>query len=488
MKDIEHNSLGMDKKKVMSLLLGPFLFGVLVFFGDSVSLSGDMGLVVAMAVWMVVWWMFESVPIAITALLPMVILPLGQISSTTETMAPYASPIIFLFMGGFMLALGLEKHNLHQRIALFLIRIIGTKANSIILGFMVATAGLSMWISNTATAVMMLPIAMSVVNMVGGKSVHIRNYRYFRISLFLSVAYAANIGGLATVIGTPPNVVLVGLSADILGIEISFVEWMKMAIPIVVLMLFMVFILLTRLLFPNRLGRLDHAKESIDAAYHALGKWTLAQKQVALIFIVTALGWVFKPQINQLLREPVMDDAVTAMIGGIAMFVVPTRSESQWRPILPWEVMKNLPWHIILLFGGGMSLAKALEKVGLIDRIGTMMAANNLWPYWGLLAVMLLLVLFATELMSNVALVTIMLPMVFGMAQGLDMVPLHLGIPLAMASSCAFMMPISTPPNAIVFSSGYIRMRDMMKAGIFLNLIAILFLTLAGMTLVKWFF
>ncbi|WP_085518118.1 SLC13 family permease [Marivirga sericea] len=434
--------------------------------------------VFSIALWMIIWWVFEAIPIFATALLPMILLPTTGVFKLSDATAPYASPIIFLFMGGFMLALAMEKHQLHRRIALNLIKLTGTNANGIILGFMLATAVLSMWISNTATAVMMLPIALSVVKLLEAHENSFSGFNRFKTALFLSIAYAANVGGMATIIGTPPNVVLVGVVKNILGKDISFASWLIIGVPTVIVMLILIYQILTKVLFRHGITKIEKAELFISQELKQLGRWSTEEKAVAIIFGITAFCWVAKSQINSLLGMELFNDTVTAMTGGLATFLVPLNKSGKM--LMNWEDMKNLPWGILILFGGGMALAKAMETAGFVDMIGQTISQYQNIPLWLLLLILTALALFLTEVMSNVALTTIAIPMVLSIANGLDIEPLLLAIPVAMASSCAFMMPISTPPNAIVFSSGYINIKQMVRAGILLNIVAIIVLVLAG--------
>ncbi len=467
--------------KLIALLAGPLVFAVIQLSNPQFWFAEIGWDVFSIALWMVIWWIFEAIPIFATALLPMILFPTTGVFKLAEATTPYASPIIFLFMGGFMLALALEKHQLHRRIALNLIRLTGTRANGIIMGFMLATAVLSMWISNTATAVMMLPIALSVVKLLDRNEQTFSGFGKFKTALFLSIAYAANVGGMATIIGTPPNVVLVGLVKNILDQEISFAGWLIIGLPTVTIMLVLVYLMLTRVLFRHGIGKIDQADDFIKAELKTLGGWTKEQRWVAIIFSLTAICWIAKSQINTLIGFDLLNDTVTAMSGGLATFIVPINRKGKM--LMNWESMKKLPWGILILFGGGMALAKAMEEAGFVDQIGIVISQYDAMPVWLLLLILTALALFLTELMSNVALTTIAIPMVISIAGGLSVEPLLLAIPVAMATSCAFMMPISTPPNAIVFSSGYISIKQMVRAGFVLNLIAILVLFLAGIYL-----
>lgn len=439
--------------------------------------------VIALALWMITWWITEAAPIPVTALLPLVMLPYLGIFTVAESTAPYASPIIFLFMGGFMIALGLEKHNLHQRIALNLIRITGTSGNGIILGFMLSTALLSMWISNTATAVMMLPIATSVVRLLMKEDEMNASEKRFALGLMLSIAYAANIGGTMTIIGTPPNVVMTGYLKELVDFEMAFGQWLLIGMPAGVVILSSTYLLVTRVLFANGIREIEGSSTLIRKKLESLGPISREEKLVTFVFTITALCWVFKPQVNALIGAPVLSDATTAMAGGILMFIMPV-DITKSKFLMKWEDTARLPWGILILFGGGMCLAKGMERSGIIQAIGAYVAERSDLGLFTLIAIVTALVLFMTELMSNVALVTIFIPVIIGVANGLDINPLYLVIPSTIASSCAFMMPISTPPNAIVFASGHIRMKDMMRAGILLNILSVIILVIVGMVIV----
>jgi sodium-dependent dicarboxylate transporter 2/3/5 len=462
----------------IALVLGPLVFTIIQWANPQFWFPEIGWDVFSIALWMIIWWIFEAIPIFATALLPIVLFPSIKAFSLADATAPYASPIIFLFMGGFMLALAMEKHQLHRRIALNLIRLTGTNANGIILGFMLATAVLSMWISNTATAVMMLPIGLSVVKLLESNDNTSSGFIRFKTALFLGIAYSANVGGMATIIGTPPNVVLVGLVKSILGQDISFLSWLLIGLPTVSVMLFVIYHMLTKVLFKHGITKIEKAEVFIAKEIKQLGNWSKEEKWVALIFGITAFCWIGKSQINFLLGTELLNDTITAMAGGLATFLIPIKKSGKM--LMNWLDMKNLPWGILLLFGGGMTLAKAMETAGFVDMIGEAISQYQNIPLWMLLLMLTAIALFLTEVMSNVALTTIAIPMVLSIAKGLEIDPLLLAIPVAMATSCAFMMPISTPPNAIVFSSGYITMKQMVRAGFLLNIFAIIILVASG--------
>ncbi|MFP4094407.1 MAG: SLC13 family permease [Cyclobacteriaceae bacterium] len=484
----ENNQASFNPAKAAALAAGPLMFFIVLNTVSIEGLSPESTQVMAVAAWMIIWWMTEAVPLPVTALLPLVLFPVLEVFSMGEAASPYASPIVFLFMGGFLIALAMEKRNLHKRIALNIIRITGTHANGIILGFMIATAFLSMWISNTATAVMMLPIALSVIDLLQearkpGASE--KGYHRFSLALMLGIAYAANIGGTTTIIGTPPNVVFVGYMQEFYDREIEFGRWLLIGVPVCFTLLSITFLLMTKVLFPHKLGKLAGSEVVIKEKLKQLGRMSLAEKLVATIFILTAACWIFQAWINGLLGADYLNNTVVAMGGGILMFITPV-SLKRNEFVVDWQSTERLPWGILLLFGGGLCLAQGMESTGIVQLVGDKIAGQGNLSLWILLLLLTTVMLFMTEVMSNVALTVIFIPVVLSIANSLGVNPLYLAVPVTLAASCAFMMPISTPPNAVVYSSGYIRMYDMLKAGLLLNLISVVVLVLVGLSLVRW--
>lgn len=477
-----------SKTKLIGLAMGPVLFFAFYFLLPS-SLSPKAITILALGAWMVVWWATEAVPIPVTSILPMVLFPLLSVSSVKEASAPYGDPVIFLFMGGFILALGLEKYNLHQRIALNLIRLTGTSGNGIILGFMLATAIISMWISNTATAVMMLPIANSVTSLLAREmgQQHDVRFKKFATGLMLGIAYAASIGGLATIIGTPPNVVMVGYMKRFYNLDVSFSKWMLVGIPLMVLILSSCYFIITRILFKNDLPAIEGSRELIHKKLAELGKVTREEKLVMLVFSITCFFWIFRQNLNSLIGKNLLDDTTIAMAGGILMFLMPLDIRNS-KFVLDWHDMKNLPWGILLLFGGGLCLADGMADAGLVQLVGEKISSQTTIGTFALIFLLTLISMGLTEIMSNVALTTIFVPVVFGIADGFHISPILLAMPVTFAASCAFMMPVSTPPNAILFASGYIRMKEMMKTGLLLNLFSLIIIFIISTTLMKWVF
>ena len=491
--------------KMFPLILGPLLFAIIIAIEPSSSVARVLGL----CSWMLVWWISEIVPIPVTALLPLLLFPLLEIFSIREAAQSYANPIIYLFLGGFLMALAVEKHGLHKRIALNLINFLGTTPRQLLLGFMLSTAILSMWISNTATTVMMLPVAVSVLAILrdsekfdqknksnarksGGIATVLHDR--FAICLLLGIAYSANIGGFATIIGTPTNLVLIGYLQENLGLQIAFLQWSAFALPISLLIFFMSYLLLLRTLRGNgndtatikKTGAPQKKRQGIEEylqqEMRQLGKMSGAERSVLLIFAITVAGWILKIKINDTFSSNLTDTSI-AMIGSILMFVTPIRGK-KIQFLLEWQDTKRLAWGILLLFGGGLCIAKALSETGIIQQI------TNQFPGGIPLIVLMLLTtgvaLLLTELMSNVALISIYLPILVALSTSLGLGPLVLTVAATIAGSCAFMLPIATPPNAIVFSSGLIQMREMIRWGFLVNIISLIIIILACYFLFVW--
>lgn len=453
----------------IGFFLGPAVFLLFLIFQPFDALTSK---VLSVATWMLIWWILEVFPIFITALLPMIFFPALGILSVTATFQPYASPIVFLFLGGFIIALAMEERRLHERIAYGLIRLTGSKPRQIILGFMIATALVAMWISNTATAVMLLPIGLSVTRLLEEQTNDEKLLKRFQLLLMLGIAYAANIGGTMTLIGTPPNLVFAGYYLETFGTDFPFARWFLYGIPVGLALLFVTYNLLTRVIYPIKGGEIEGVKELIQKKWNELGKLSTAERSVLLVFSLTVFLWVFAQPLNGLMGTRALNNTNIAMLGGVLMFVVPVN----WKKgefIIDWKSTQRLPWGILILFGGGLAMAKGLEVAGVIQAVGDYIAFNIELSPLMLMLVLTAFALFATEVMSNVALVTVLLPVVIGIGQSTGIDPLLLSIPVTLAASCAFMMPISTPPNAVVYSSGYVTVREMMRAGFWLNLASI---------------
>lgn len=478
--------------RVIGFFLGPLLFLIALLFIPDNFISPGANKVLAVGIWMITWWVMEAVAIPVAALIPLVMFPFLGVMTAEQAAAPYANPIIFLFLGGFMIALGLEKHKLHERIALNLIRVTGTSGNGIILGFMISTAFISMWISNTATAMMMLPIALSVINLVKKNKDQAphelpKAERNFALGLMLMVGYASTLGGLATVIGTPPNVVFKGLLEDFYHHRIDFGEWMLMGVPVAIALLMMTYWMVTRLLFPNNLDKIEGSDKLIADKLQEIGKIRREEMYVMAIFFITSFFWIFQEAINTyLLHKDILNDTNIAMVGGMLMFLFPVNLAEK-KFLLDWKDSKDIQWGILLLFGGGLCLADALKRAEIIQLVGTMIAEESTFNVW-LIFILITASVILSEFMSNVALVQIFVPVVFGIADGLKVNPILLALPVTLSASIGFMFPVATPPNAIVFSSGYIRIKDMVKAGFLLDVFSIVIILIASVTLMVWIF
>ncbi len=467
--------------KFVSLIGGLFL-AIVFYFLDPFNVSGKASTVLAAAVLMITWWVTEALPMPVVALMPIILFPLLGISTMSETTAPYANPVIFLFLGGFLLGLSIEKWNLHRRIALNIVRITGTSGDRIILGFIIATGMLSMWLSNTATTMMMFPIALSVLQVV--KENHgvsnPRGVTNFSLAIMLSIAYASNIGGIATIIGTPPNVAYVAYIQEKFNQEVNFMSWMLLCTPLAILLLMILYFVLTKWLFPNRILSDHSTRELIHEEIRMLGPVRNSEKRVLWIFICTAFLWITRQIINDAQDLVKLDDTMIAVMCAVALFICPSGEKNgKDTSILVWSDTTRMAWGILLLFGGGLALAGALEKAGLIQQLGGWLAQFGASPFL-LLFFVVLLTLFISEVTSNVAQVIVFAPVVTSLAVAMKLDPFLLGIPMTLAASCAGMLPMGTPPNAIVFSSGHIRLKQMVKAGFVMNVIAVVLITLFG--------
>ena len=441
----------------------------------------------AIFVWMGIWWATEAVPIAITALIPLVFFPLLGVSSIEATAAPYANKNVFLFLGGFFLSIAIQKCNLHKRIALTVLRFTGTGGRSIIGGFMLSSCLLSMWIMNTSTTIMLLPIGLAIITVVK-ESMHELSDTdkiNFQVALLLGIAYAANIGGIATLIGTAPNMALNGFMEEQYGVSISFLDWMKVGLPVSLILLPMSWFTLTRISFPVNFETSSETQETIQKMRADIGKTKTPEKRVFVIFLMTALLWVFRSPINNIPGMEGLTDPGIAMLCGLTLFLTPSGS-GQEHNLLEWkDAEKGVPWGILLLFGGGLTLAAAAQNTGLAAWIGNLMPVGLSIVF--LVVIFSALIIFLTELTSNLATTATFLPIVAVIATQFGFNPLLLTASIAIAASCAFMLPVATPPNAIVFGSELIKVPQMMRAGIAINIIAIVIVSLAGIYLVPAF-
>ncbi|MDF6101328.1 SLC13 family permease [Gordonia hongkongensis] len=518
--EIDHQSAGERADEVapktrrrqwIGLLAGVAL-AALVYAILPAEVGQGARLTAATAVLMGLWWMTEAIPIPATALLPLVIFPVfgsddaGESISVNDVGAAYGNNVIFLFMGGFIIALAMQRWNLHRRIALVTVSAMGTKPPMVIAGFMIATGFLSMWVSNTATAVMMIPIGVSVLALVldlgkdsgtdapGPKATDTDEpvdgetltqaviKSNFGTALMLGIAYAASIGSLGTIIGTPPNTLLVGyLEGE--GIDIGFLEWMIAGVPLAVIFLAIAWFLLTHVLFKPEIDDIPGGRRIIRDQLDALGSMSQGEIRVAAIFGLTALAWIAVPLIWD--ENPPISDTGIAMTAAVLLFLLPSGSKPGVR-LLDWETAIKLPWGVLLLFGGGLALSQQFESSGLTAWIGDVAAGLDTIPVIVLVVIAATAIIFLTEITSNTATAATFLPVAGGVAMGMGLDPLVLTIPVALAATCAFMLPVATPPNAVAYASGYVTIGQMIRGGLWLNLIGIVLITLAAYTVFAW--
>jgi sodium-dependent dicarboxylate transporter 2/3/5 len=433
--------------------------------------------------WMAVWWLTEAVDIAATSLLPIVLFPLAGIASIEQATAPYANSVIYLFLGSFVVALSMQRWGLDRRLALHILRLVGTRPANMIGGFMIATAALSAFVSNTATAAMMLPIAVSVVAVAHQRAgaEETTRQRNFSPALMLSIAYAASIGGLATIVGTPPNLFLVGFLHKSRGLEVSFASWLKIGLPVVAVLLPATWWLLTRLLYPVERRPVPGASEALRKALSELGPMARGERATLAVFLATAAAWISRPLISEWTlfgARPLarLSDTGIAVAAALALFLIPVDRKSGTRA-MDWKAAEKLPWGVLVLFGGGLSLATAIQNQGVAEFLGAQAHALASWPELAIVLLVTTTTIFLTELTSNTATAAALVPILSALAPGLGVPEMHLVVPATLAASCAFMLPVATPPNAIVFGSGQVSQGQMARAGFWLNLLAILPIT-----------
>ncbi|MFL2577319.1 MAG: SLC13 family permease [Flavobacteriaceae bacterium] len=462
--------------KQIGIYLGPVMFFLTLLFFNPPGLNDASRAVLASSLWIAIWWITEALPIAVTALLPMILFPLTGGMELADTTAAYGHKLVFLTLGGFIIAIAIEKWNLHKRIALHIISYIGTDLKMIILGFMVATAFLSMWISNTATSVMMLPIGIVIIKQIQDNSDFSGPAsNTFAKALMLSIGYSASIGGVSTLIGTPTNMVLAGAISQIYDYEISFLEWFIFGFPLSIMILFFSWYYLTRIAFSFKQKRLPGGRAEISKLKKDLGKITFEQKAVSFVFFAAAFCWITK---NFLLKNifPRIDDTIISIFFATLLFLINVKGKKE--KLLKWEDTQRLPWGVLLLLGSGMSFAKAVDSSGLSIWVGTQISAFGTMNLFLLLVLLITVVNFLTEIASNMATIAMMLPILAPIALEFDLHPFVLMVAAAAAASCAFMLPVATPPNAVVFGSGYLKINDMVKNGFLLNLTSIVIIAL----------
>ena len=459
-------------KKKIGLILGPLAFIIFLIFGQFEGLSNSGQSVLASTLWIAIWWVTEAIPIAATALLPIILFPLSEGMELPTTTESYGHKYVFLYLGGFLIAIGIEKWNLHKRIAINIISFIGTDVRKVILGFMIATSFLSMWISNTATSVMMLPIGVAIIKQLKDNPGSLENENtIFGKALMLAIAYSASIGGIATLIGTPPNLVMAGVISEIYNYEITFFKWFIFGFPISIILLFFCWYYITRVAYVFHQREFPGGSSEINRLKNDLGPISYEEKIIAIIFALAGFCWITRSFFLQSIL-PVIDDTIIAISFGLILFVIPSKAKTN--ALLNWKDTIQLPWGVIILFGGGMAIAKAFEISGLAVWLGELMTTLNALPFFILIIFLIAAVNFLTEITSNLATTAMILPVLASLAFEIGVHPFGIMIGAAVAASCAFMLPVATPPNAIVFGSGYLKIPDMVSRGIVLNIFSII--------------
>lgn len=484
-RDKDDEPAGLPIHRLAGLVAGPAAAAAALLLPGPEGMAPEAWRMVAITLWMVIWWLSEAVPIPATALLPLLLMPVLGVQGISSTAPHYANPLIFLFLGGFLLATAMQRVGLHRRIALTIVLFVGTTPERIVLGFLLATAFLSMWISNTATAILMYAVALPVIDYVGRETGDPRVERNFGVALLLSVAYGASIGGVGTLIGSPPNALLASFVQESYGIEVSFAGWMLIGLPVVAIMLPLTWLLLTRVLFPAHAIPAGDPGAAVRRDLEALGAMSRGEWLVAIVFAATAAAWILRVPLAGFTGLP-LDDSMIALAAALVLFAVPVSSREDGFT-LNWEATRGLPWGILLLFGGGLALASGFNVSGLAAWIGGAVAGIELGTVILVLAILAAIV-YLTEVTSNTASTATFLPILGAVAVGLGIPVLALTVPVALGASMAFMMPVATPPNAIVFAWEGMRLRDMVRAGFLLNIIAIAVVFAVFVTLGGWVF
>jgi len=470
------------------LALGPIIAALMIFSGTPDDLTSPAWHTAAMGAWMAIWWATEAVPIAVTALLPLALFPLLGIASIQETSAPFANKVIYLFLGGFIVAFAMQRWDLHRRIALTILQHTGGDGRSLIGGFMLASAFLSMWVMNTSTTMMMLPIAVSIIGVIHASvdGLDDKAKHDFQYALLLGVAYASTIGGISTLVGTAPNAMLAAFMLETYGTEIDFARWMMVGVPLSIVLLPLAWLTLTRWVFKVDFVTSAEGRATLSRMKAELGPISTPEKRVGFVFAALAITWIMRPLLVKIPGLAALDDSGIAMAGAILLFLIPSGHPSD--PLLiRWHYVEKLPWSILLLFGGGLTLASAVSKTGLAGWLGSGLAELGTWPVAALVLAVAIMIIFLTELTSNVATTATFLPVVGAIAIEAGVDPILLAIPVTLAASCAFMLPVATPPNAIVFGSGLLTIPKMARAGFALNIIAIVLVTVVALTLAPRF-
>ncbi|UJW59753.1 SLC13/DASS family transporter [Bacillus sp. A116_S68] len=466
-------------KQLVGLILGPLLFFLVLLFFQPEGLSFEARGVLAGTIWIATWWITEAIPIPVTSLLPIILFPLVTTIGVDEVTPNYGNDIVFLFLGGFIIALALERWNLHKRIALTIIHLVGTSTKRLMLGFMTATAFLSMWISNTATAMMMVPIGTAIIyqftHLIDEKFVENpkKEADQFAKGLMIAIAFSASIGGLGTIIGTPPNTILAGQLREIFDVDLSFGYWMLFGVPLAAFLLVIAWIYLITFAFPMNMKDIPGGREVVENERKALGQMSADEKMVMMIFSLTAIAWITRSFLLQEYVHPNINDTLIAITGASLLFLIPS-FKYEGVKLMNWHTAKDVPWGILILFGGGLAIAGAFGDTGLDVWIGEQLSVLIGVEFILIVLAVTLLVMFLTEITSNTASATMLMPIMASLAYAIDVHPFAMMVPAALAASCAFMLPVATPPNAVVFGTDYLKMLDMVKAGFWMNVLAII--------------
>ena len=464
----------MDKSsKIFGLILGPILFALILCISPPEIFSSEGWAVIAVCAFMIVWWITEAIPISVTAFLPIILLPVLDVTPLKEVTMDYGHPVVFLFIGGFVVAVAMEKYNLHKRIALSILKLTGSDANGVVFGFMLSSAFMSMWMPNTAAAALMLPIGLAIREVLFSDISQFpeKRQRYFTITMMLCIAYGANIGGTATLIGTPPNAILAAFVSEQFGITVTFWKWLLIGFPFASLLMVLGWAVLTFVAYPNRMGRIENASNLIKQELKKLGPLQHHEKFTILIFVFMISLWMFKSFLPFEIH-----DAAIAMTAAILCFGLPVCLKNQNLFLLNRDDLPRLPWAILFLFGGVVALGNAIQDTGLSDLITQSLSTPQQFHSFAFIVIALLVVLMMTEILGNIPVILIMLPVLTGAAAAFNLEPLVVLVPATLAASCAFMLPTATPPNAVVFSCGHLRVFDMIRAGILMNALAIFIL------------
>jgi len=472
----------------VGLFLGPLLALLMLLSNAPEGLSESGWNTAAIGVLMAVWWATEAVPIAVTALLPLVCFPLLGVATIQNTAAPYANKVIYLFLGGFIVAFAMQRWNLHKRIALTVLQHVGGNGRSLVGGFMLASAVISMWVMNTSTTMMLLPIAVSIITVIHNSVAGLdeKAKQDFQYSLLLGVAYGATIGGMATLVGTAPNALLAAFMQENYGTEIDFARWMLVGLPLSAMMLPLAWLTLTRLAFKVDFKTSGEGRATLQKMKDDIGGITVPEKRVAIVFVLMAMTWVLRPMLIKLPGLSALDDSGIAMAGAISLFLIPSGEKSD-PLLLRWHYAEKLPWSVLILFGGGLTLASAVTRTGLAEWLGSALQAVGMLPLAVIVIIAAAMIIFLTELTSNIATTATFLPVVGAIAIESGFDPIVLTVPVTFAASCAFMLPVATPPNAIVFGSGMLTIPKMVRAGMMLNIVGIVLVSTVALFLAPRF-